>query len=504
MAASPVELSSAELTDSLNWQIDRAGALIKRLGMQEWSIAAPSQILELMQLAISGGTTYILAHCGDGHVYWTTDGTAWTSIDSGLSTTTRVGWCQYLDKLYYCDGTNNFRSWDGTTLTSIAGMKKGRYMTIWRNRLWVVDASSSRTVWWSKAGDPTDFSTFALNSVSFPDDSEITALAAIENVATGADGSDGVLVFSKKRIHRIYDDTDNVTGAIVGGANILVDSGTGCVSRRSIAQVDGRTYFVGTSGIFSTDGHSQAREESAKLRPLFATMAWDQATDFVGMSYRGRYLFSYTPTGGAENTLMLECYVDQGRGQDGYAWMAHSVPVRSWVRTITPTGDVLYMGDASTGDAAYVRQLFTGGYDVEAEDQQNAIRCSAKTGALLLGVDMLKRLRRVELFGRGNITVAVSTDLDDSAGETQLFPLGVTGRVWGLPDTWGVGVWGPGGKATKLHRYYSAKGRFLAFELIESGTGTSSADRALGYAGAASGGAAAYTLVAKITPLDAD
>jgi len=504
MAASPAELNTDELADSLNWQIDRAGALIKRLGMQEWSITAPADILELMQLAISGGTTYILAHCADGHVYWTTDGTAWTSIDSGISTTLRVGWVQYLDKLYYCDGTNTWRQWDGTTLTTFGGMIKGRYCTIWRNRLWVVESTSARTIAWSKAGDPTDFTTYTLNTISFPDDTEITAIAAIENVGSGSDGADGVLVFSKRRIHRIYDDTDNVAGAIIGGANTLVDSGTGCLSRRSIAQVDGRTFFLASSGIYSTDGRSQAREESAKLRPLFATMAWDQAGDFVGISYRGRYLFGYTTTGGAENSLLLECYIDHGRSAGGYPWMAHDLPVRSWVRTATATGDVLYSVDGSTADAGFVRLLFTGGYDVDHEASQNPIRASAKTGALLMGVNSPKRVRRVELFGRGDITVAVSADLSDTAGESQLYPLGVSGRVWGLPDTWGVGIWGPGGKATNKARYFSTKGRFLAFELINSSTDTASADRALGYAGAAVGGAAAYTVVAKITPLDAD
>jgi hypothetical protein len=291
---------------------------------------------------------------------------------------------------------------------------------------------------------------------------------------------------------------------VVGGANTLVDTGTGCVSRNSIASVEGRTYFLSANGIYSTDGHNQAREESTKLRPLFATLSWDQSDDFVGLSYRGRYLFAYTVAGSAENSIMLECYIDHGREGGQFPWMAHDVPVRSWVRTSTPTGDTIYMGDASIGDTAFVRQLFAGGYDIDNDSTQNPIRAIARTGALLMGVSTPKRLRRVELFGRGDITVGVSTDLEDSAGETQLYALGATGRVWGPPDEWGIGVWGPGGKATKAARYYSSRGRYLTFELVEASTNTSSADRALGYAGAAIGGAAVYTVVTKVTPLDAD
>ena len=193
---SPPELGAGGLTDSINWQIDPNGALVKRTGFFAWSAACPGgAILELMVLSTSGGTVYFLAHTADGHVYSTTDGIVWTSIDSGLSTSTAVGWCQYLDKIYWCDGAANFRQWDGTTLTTFAGMPKSVIMCIWRNRLFV---ANGRTVYWSLAGTATDFATYPLNTVVFPDDTLITAMTTIQNVS-GADGSDGVLVFSRGR-----------------------------------------------------------------------------------------------------------------------------------------------------------------------------------------------------------------------------------------------------------------------------------------------------------------
>lgn len=495
------ELAPGELVDTLNWQIDPNGALVKRTGYSGWSVAAPTAILELMTLAHSGGTTYYLAHCVDGHVYVTTDGLAWTSIDSGLATATAVGWVQYLDKIYYCDGTNSFRSWDGTTLTTTATMPKGVNVAIWRNRLFV---AVGRTVYWSTAGVATDFLTYPLNTVSFPDDTNITALVTIQNVSSGIDGSDGVLVFTKSKTHRIYDDTDNVTGAVVGGANNMVDATIGCVSRRSTALLNGHVVFLAAHGIFSSDGHSQAVEESLRIDPLMNTLAWGQADEFKGFVRDGRYYLAFASSGQTANTRLLELYVDMPRQGGQHPWMAHDIPITAAVSTLDTTGMEVYFADASTGDEAYVRKLFHGGYDAEASGSRLAITATARTGAQLFGLSGQKRVRRIELYGRGSVSVSVSPDLSSAAGESRVFDMRAETREWSPGDQWGVGVWGAGGGSKAETAYYTTRGRYLTFEITESSQDVSINDRALGYPGAESGGAAALSIVLKLTPLDAD
>lgn len=513
LRSAPADLDPEELADSLNWQLDRSGALSKRLGVREWSVAAPAAILELMVLRISGGTTYILAHCKDGAVYSTTDGTLWTSIDSGLSTTVPVGWVQYNDKLYYCDGAAIWRDWDGTTKSTHANIPKGTACCLWRNRLWV---ALGRTVYWSKIGDPTDFTTYPLNTVTFPADTAITALVAIQNVVESPDGADGVIVFTENHMHRIYDDSDNTTGVLIGGANVLVDNAVGCVARRTIADLQGEIFFLARDGIYSSNGHGPARLESIPIEPLLRTLSWGQASSFVAANWKGRYLLAYAPQGAAANTRLLEVYTDfprhatlQGgyRPSRRYGWftfMAHDVPVTSFLVYEGTAGTTAYIAHANPGDEAYVRLLFTGGYDVSGASTQNAITASARTGALLLGSNLPKRLRRVDLFGKGAVTLSVSPDLESSAGESRLFDMRQTVRDWDTSDSWGVGVWGGGGGALNKSEFYTQRGRFLTFLLTESSTDSSQFDRTLGYAGAEAGGAAVYSAILKVTPLDAD
>jgi hypothetical protein len=186
--------------------------------------------------------------------------------------------------------------------------------------------------------------------------------------------------------------------------------------------------------------------------------------------------------------------------------MAHDLPVRSWVRLNDANGEQLYIADSRPlgTNNLYVRKAFTGGYDVENESTQNDIAARARTGALLLGTSVPKRIRRIEMFGRGAINISISPDLTSAQGETQRFDMIISGRVWGPPDTWGTGVWGGGGGAKRTNRYYTTRGRYMTFEISETSSAEASHDRALGYAGSKAGGAAAYSVVLKVTPLDAD
>ena len=618
LRSSVTELEPGDLSDTLNWQIDRTGALLKRRGFSAWSVACPANILKLMSLQTSGETIYIVAHCDDGQVYSTIDGSSWTSIDTGLSQTSPVGWVQYLDTIYYCDGANAMRSWDGTNLvvqatsdqndvqtvtitgapasgtfalsyggfttvplnstatatdvqtalqgltsvgagnvhctggalpgtgvictfvgalaarpitlmtstndafiggtapashvthttTGFASVPLGTLLTIWRNRLFVSGVSATpRRVLWSLVNEPMDFA-YKTNYVDFPADSEITAMRAGPNVGLGAAGADGVLVFTKNRVHRIYDDSDNVLGVITGGANLLVDEASGAVGQAVIAPTqEGNLWFLSETGFFSTDGHAVS-PESTRVLPLLNSFAWALSNQFFAFGLNGRYYLAFTPVGQAKNTRLLEAYADLFRigwirrrgGQ--HQWMAHDVPIGSAVVVDTSLGQVCYFADSSPGDGAYVRQLFDGGSDADGNSSQLDVTATARTGAQLFGITTAKRVRRAELYGYGNISLSVSADLESSTGETLPFDMRTVTRVWDTGDVWGNGVWGGGGGAKRKAAYYTTRGHYLTFTVTESSQDVGIADRVLGYAGPETGGAAVYSVILKITPLD--
>lgn len=509
----PGDLREGELADSLNWQLARRGALVKRAGFIAFgTVAAPAAILELGTLRLSSGTTWLLAYCANGQVYKTQDGTTWTSIASGLSTTARPQFTQYLDMIFWSNGVDGLRSWDGTTVTSYASAPKGRYLAAWRNRLYVAGADADRrSVYWSAAYDPANPSAFpdysnTLNRVQFPQGTSVTAIVTAPNVSAGADGSDGVLVFTNRSFHRIIDDTDNAAGAIIGGANVLVDGGHGCVSARSLAQIAGRIFFLGTNGVYSTDGHAPARVESDRIGPVFSNLlSYANPEVAIGIAYANRYYLAFTPVAGTSNSLLLELYLDLQREEDGFPWMAHDIPASAWTLYPGATTDRLLFADASAGDTARVREAFSGGSDLDGASTLKDIRAVGRTGADLYGSPKPKQLRRILAFGDGVILISASADFESSTGETQTFILEDdldTDPLWG-GGQWAGGIWGSVAGHRPKPGYYAKVGTRIALQILETSQRSPTKARALNASVVPEGGAAVEALHVTVIPLDA-
>lgn len=494
------ELREGELTDSLNWRIDQRGQLEKRLGYSPLgSPGAP--ILELALYEPSGVVPKIVAYCTDGNVYSSPDGAVWTQIATGLSTTARPSFAQYLDKLYWANGVDDLQQWDGSTLTAITTAPKGKYLTVWRNRLWMAgNPLQPRRVYWSKLADPADW-TFLLNFVDFPNGPIITALATAPNVSATSDGADGVLVFTERSMSRVYDDTDNTAGAVVGGANVLVDAALGCASNRSIAQDRGRLYLLGIDGVYSTDGHSQLRVESKLIESLFhgATVISDAA---VGVAYRGRYLVAVTTTDSAHNDRLCELYLDLPPNEQGqYPWMFHDVPAASFVQYPATTQNLLYFADASTSNTPYLRWLFNGGSDTTDVDTAMDVTARFTSGASQYGTSAPKLLVRAFTMGRGVLGVGVAADFERAQGEVQTIRIERTGTKWGQ-FVWGNAKWGGDAGPPGRPAYYSKRGRWLHWNVSETSQNVGPPRTSLGVSASQTGGAEVSVIQATIRPLD--
>ncbi len=605
----PAEVGQGELVDSLNWQLDQNGALIKRLGTAAWAAQNNANIIDLYSFVPSGASPVLLAHFDDGTVQSTLIGDTWTVIDTGLSTTTPIGFAQYLDKAYWCDGVNAMRQWDGVTLTLLpttdaddvqtvsitgtpaggtftltldgattapivfnaaagavqsaleallnigtgnvlcsggplpgtpvvctfraalafrpvdlmttngalltggsspashvahttpgtAAVPLGNLMTVFRNRLWV---ATGRSVYWSKAGDPTDY-TVKTNFVTFPDDSAITALVKAPNFVYHRVLYDGVLVMTLHRVHRIVDDSDNIAGVITGGANVIVDAAQGCIGQRGCVEMKGQVYLVGRDGVYTTNGYGPCEKQSLKIQPLVNQINAGQGPTIKAVQWRGRYLLAYAPQGATGNTLLLELNTDLPADGGQQPWMAHSIAASTMVVFPTAAGDVLLFGDASPDDGGYVRRMWTGPTDVDGDSDAVAITAKCRSGAQLLGVNGRKRLRRVQAYGSGKITLSASADFVLSSGEPKIIDMSdIGGSVWN-DFNWNEGLWGPASNARSALAYFQQTvGRFLTFELTEAGTQSRSGPTTLGVAGPEIGGASVYGLNVRIIPLD--
>lgn len=397
------------------------------------------------------------------------------------------------------------------TTTGRGDAPKGKYLAVWRNRLWVAGTTTNpNRVYWSGIGDPTAWPALNYVDILGPRGDVITALYSSPNIGSSSDGNDGVLVFKTTSVSRVIDDSDNnpATAVISGGANVLVDAVTGTVNSRTVVGLEGRVYCAGKNGIYSTDGHTALVLESAQLGLLFGqALAQTQATNMTAVRWQNNYLLACTPVGSTANTLVLELYPTLGRVGDSPI-MALGLPVKAWSVYPGASGDQLYFCDNSqtpSDNRKWVRLMWSGGSDTDGASTTMNITASARSGASLFNSVQEKRLRYIQAVGRGQLTVGAATDFDTGGGDQQTFISGGTSGALPLWNqvTWNQFVWpGLGSVGVQpITRYYGTRGRYFTFVVSETSMDVAQAAPALGITPAASGGAALYSMICKFTPL---
>ena len=330
------------------------------------------------------------------------------------------------------------------------------------------------------------------------------------NLGAQFEGSDGILVYTARSLHRIYDDSDNATGAIVGGANALLDGANGCVNQRTLALINGRVFGCAKDGIYSTDGHHPLLLESGRLAKFFENQAsQSQRSQMCAVAWHGSYLLALTRSGDATNGLVLEVYTALPRmsGDSQHPIMAMDIPVAAWASYPSTIGDVLYFADSSTSPSdnrTYVRRYGQGGWDTDSLDAQLPITADAQTGATTFGIPHPKHVRRIQLAGRGVVTIGVQADFETGVGETQSFELtGTGGGVWGV-GVWGTGVWGGAEDTGDATRWYIKRGRYFSLHLTETSVKSGTGRATLGGVSPPIGGASIYSAIVCVTPLASD
>lgn len=503
----PIAVPPTELIDSLNWELNEQGAPVKRLGYVNYQDAELSATpLELAVYAPNGSSPSIITALDDGTVLWSPGDGVYGEVGSGFDTAAIPSFVTLNDVLYWGNGVDAFQAWDGSSNSQPSGAPIGKYLAIWRNRIFISgDPSNPYRVYWSDIGGT--WANIATNFVDIfgPHGEPITGLSP-SPVSNTFDGLDGIFVFSPRATHRIIDDSDNIDGAISGGANVLVDPSTGTVSNRSIAYVNGRTWCVARNGIYSTDGKNPLHLESAKLGKFFQnTINSTQDKNLTAISYHNTYRLACTKTGDVANSLVLDAYTmlprDRSADQD-YPIMAQGLPVGAWVVYPSSVGDQIVFADSSQDNTHFLRLLGFGGADTTGFGTTNDITASATTGSSLFGTTSPKRVRRIIVEGRGTLTIGVSADLEGGVGESHVFDLAINSPKWGAPLKWGAFKYGASGSSATTTQWYSRRGRFFNFSLIEKSQAVAATRSTLGAPVASAGGGALYALLCWITPLD--
>lgn len=222
--------------------------------------------------------------------YWEVINTGLTEFETATGYTTyRTRWafCVYKNFVYMCNGIDNYRRWNGTTILEYSTMPKVRYLRYMGDRVFGAGEDSNPSTLYYTAAAPSDASTINTNSVVVGGDEQgrINILRDLGNI---------IMAAKDKKIYAV-----DVTGTSVSA----IDAGNGGYADRAAANVDNALLLFNDTGIdylrerSGVSGAAAVASEpyTADVSPLITQIAAKQYNSGCGyyISPIHNYYFSF-------------------------------------------------------------------------------------------------------------------------------------------------------------------------------------------------------------------
>jgi len=233
------------LTQGRNISLDKNGYIRERDGSSQYgdTISGATTILGLHgYVKFSTQVVYpLMVHAAE--IYWNDDGT-WTAQTQSLTTGLEGYFIDAFDEVYFTNGTDNVRHWDGTTWSAETTMKKGTMMAFFENRIFTAGISGEEdTVYYTDIATDTQTKTAYIELGE-----EVTALLPTDRY---------LWIFTRNDIYRITR-MQQYDGIAVGPEALeKLPIHKGAVGKRAVCKVGPWVYFVADDGIYRTDGTSK-------------------------------------------------------------------------------------------------------------------------------------------------------------------------------------------------------------------------------------------------------
>lgn len=481
------EVEDNELTDVMNFTLDKKGGLVKRLGLTR--LNSGDQITNANNVKLlyySAAIDKLIAQI-DADLYTSSDGgVTWGASIKNFSTTARIGITDFLGKVVFIHPVDAVFHYDGATVTGpVANSPDGSAIAVWQNFLWSIgDPAQPSRVTRSDPGAITWPASPVTNDVRVKDDQALTAIGGGEGMDVL--GRAGLLVFKENSTYRLHD--------VTNAAYTVVDYNFGASGPLCVTTNNGMTAAISRRGIIVMRGdESVPILASYKIEPLFhsSQLTFSQSSNMAAGNVEDRMVFSLPWDGSNTNNLTLEYHPN-------LQWIVpHDFGCTAFT-SYTKNTRKLFGGKVGTGASTfgYVFDVFTGGSDDGAN-----ITCRAQTKWFEPNGGSSTRFRRAVINGRGDFNLYVKRDYDTGQGEG--FPISIqgTGAVWGSA-VWGIDTW-----ATTIAQDYQeifslGVARSISFEVQETSSNTFSGVPFLDVgASETQGGVSLYGIIADMVTL---
>ena len=304
---------------------------------------------------------------GNIKMEYSVDGGAWTVVADTFTKTKAIDGCQAADNFYVGNGTDAMKHWTGAAWAATTNGTIGYWPTYYSRRLWVRDETYPDRLnfsgQWGAAGGGSeliggvagatadklgDFSDATAGWISFRFGSgaEITGIKVFK---------DNLYVFLRDSIYKLAPATSANTFTIT-----QVTNSVGCVSHRSIAQVEEDLFFASDDGVYALGEVAnyvsvRTTNKSAKIQGVFDNLTASSKAKLVGAYHNFKYHLFYSE-GGSTND---KCVAFDVRYQ---GWVYWSNMAASAATTYVDSTDdkQLYIGNPST---SAVYKLYSGTTD---------------------------------------------------------------------------------------------------------------------------------------------
>lgn len=271
------QLQENEIPYSRNMVISKKGSISSSYGFTKSGSSGTSGILGLFPYYLNA-TRYLVRMYGTQVEYSTAPVAAsptWNNIETLGATGGRFAAVQYNSILWYSDGVNDFRSWNGTAVTTYGSAPKGNIMVSWRASCWMAGVSANPSTLYNSAVD--DFTNWASSgagstTVNKQDGEAITGLVPL---------GDTLIVFKERSIWKVSYDFDQTTSSYFYAVTVVTTK-RGSVAPRTALLVNNDATAFSNFGVVSVG--AEANYSGLRTNVLSANIRGDLKTRLLGGS----------------------------------------------------------------------------------------------------------------------------------------------------------------------------------------------------------------------------
>lgn len=327
-------------------------------GLSQFHTSSIDQIIKF----VSNGTNVVLSYSTGG---------AWTDVTGTTFASANLDAIQGASKLYTGNGSDVMREWNGSTWGTTSNGTKGYYPTYFNSRIWVKDEENQDMLNFSgQYGASGNAESGGATSDKLGDFVDATAGWIQFKPGSGAK-INGVVPFKNALYVLLSDSIYRVTTASTADTFTveLITNSVGCVSHRSIAQVEEDIYFASDDGVYSLGDVAnytavRTTNKSGKIQSIFDNMGATQKSALVGCYYKFKYYLFYQ-RGSSTNDACVVYDIRYKAWQDWRNMSANDAIVvtlsdsRRMFFIETTTAEVQEMGVGTTDDGAKINSYWT-------------------------------------------------------------------------------------------------------------------------------------------------